>query len=98
MTSACLSPVQMQAFLAGKLDPEQEEAVIGHLDGCPRCERLAEALSDDDEARALAATAGHHHHENVGGTELNDLCRRLHALGMYGSVHDGSVHDESVHD
>jgi WD40 repeat protein/serine/threonine protein kinase len=88
MTSACVSSGQMRAFLAGQLDPAVEETVARHVDQCLRCERLATELSDDEEARELATAAGHAAGNVAAGREVQDLCRRLHALGMYDSVLD----------
>src|SRR5262245_18862985 len=88
MTSTCVSRGQMQAFLAGQLDPAEEEAVVRHVDDCPRCEQLAAELSDDSEARELAAASSQCARDVVVEPEVQDLCRRLHALGMYESVLD----------
>jgi serine/threonine protein kinase/WD40 repeat protein len=82
MSSACLSPARLTAFLVGDLDPEEDGAVAEHLEQCPACERMAAEFSDDLEARELAAAA---EGKSAAGNEpqVEDLCRRLHALGLY---------------
>src|SRR4051794_15768256 len=83
MGATGLSPEQMRAFLAGGLSSEEEETVSQHLDACTRCEELAAGLSDDGEARQLASIS--HGAKSVGldAPEIDDLRRRLHALGLF---------------
>ncbi len=83
MTTACLSPARLTAFLVGDLSPEEDRAVSEHLEECPVCERMAAEFTDDLEARELAAAAGGKPAVLANEPQVEDLCRRLHALGLY---------------
>ena len=92
MAEVCISSERMKAFLAGDLAASDEQAVVGHLESCPLCERLASEMSDDREVRKLAA--GH----NVPVVaapepEIEDLRRRLHALGLLAMAVDAGKTD-----
>ena len=82
MGLSCVSGDQMRAFLAGELGEYDESVVVEHLDDCPNCERLAAELSDDREARKLARVNRRVAVPTATTPEVDDLCRRLHALGM----------------
>src|SRR5688572_21154423 len=73
---------QMRAFLAGELCEYDEGAIAEHLDDCQQCERLAAELSDDRETRKLAHVNRLVAVPTAPTPEVDDLCRRLHALGM----------------
>ena len=82
MSLSCISRDRMEAFLAGALPPVDEAAVIGHVDGCRHCEQLAAELSDDVETRQLAALSRKRPDRTLAGPEMDDFCRRLHALSL----------------
>src|SRR5262245_27033815 len=82
MTASCLSSEQMRAFLSGSLANEEEGAIARHLEGCAHCERLAGELSDDREARQLARFSRQRVVATNAEPEVEDLRRRLHALGL----------------
>ena len=44
--SDCLSPDELQRFLAGTLSPEREATVSTHFEQCEDCQRLADAALD----------------------------------------------------
>ena len=83
MSPSCVSSAKLTAFLAGELTPDDDRAVAQHLDGCSHCEQLADELTDDREARELAAAAVGKQPAGANEPQLEDLCRRLHALGLY---------------
>ena len=43
--SACPDVLTLQACVDRELSPEQREAVLAHLAGCPRCARVAAGLA-----------------------------------------------------
>src|SRR5262245_40769346 len=88
MSLSCVSSEEMQAFLAGKLPPEREEAVGRHLEACASCEKIASELSDDRQARELAATTRRRTKHPSTAPEIDDLRRRLHALGLFAMAVD----------
>ncbi|HZN36377.1 MAG TPA: protein kinase, partial [Pirellulaceae bacterium] len=69
------------------------QRVAAHLDICPACERAAAELSDDQEARELAAAAGGQPAEPKPEPQVEDLCKRLVALGLYESALDEAEED-----
>src|SRR5262245_55500992 len=71
----------MRSFLAGSLAAEDEQAIARHLEERQSCERLAAELSDDREARELARDKRRAATNTAATAEMDDLCRRLHALG-----------------
>jgi WD40 repeat protein/serine/threonine protein kinase len=88
----CISSERMRAFLAGDLAASDEQAVVGHLESCPLCERLASEMSDDREVRKLAA--GHSLPiAEASEPEIEDLRRRLHALGLFAMAVDAAESD-----
>lgn len=86
MIGACHTPDSLRAFLAGQLAPDDEAALASHVEGCERCERQIEQLSDDGSARALLAE---HRRSAAARDELPpdvlELRERLHVLGWCGS-------------
>lgn len=83
MSAVCISPERMRSFLAGQLAEEEEESISQHLEGCERCDQLAAELSDDGEARQLASVSRRRTATAVAVPEIDDLRRRLHALGLF---------------
>ena len=82
--TACVSAADLRALLAGDLSPDVEAAVMGHLETCPSCERVALELSDDPPTRALLAE----HRRVAPGTDsesadLDEIRERLHVLGWF---------------
>jgi serine/threonine protein kinase/WD40 repeat protein len=86
MMGACHTPDSLRAFLAGELAPDAEAALASHVEGCDRCERQIEQLSDDGSARALLVE---HRRSAVARDDLPpeviELRQRLHVLGWCGS-------------
>lgn len=94
MSSSCVSQARLTAFLAGQLDADDDRVVAEHLDGCSRCEALAAELSDDREARKLAAAAeGKQPVAAKLEPQVEDLCRRIQALGLYELAAQKEIHD-----
>jgi eukaryotic-like serine/threonine-protein kinase len=95
MSLSCVSSEEMQAFLAGQLPPEREEAVAQHLESCASCEKTAAELSDDRQARELAATTRRTKHPST-APEIDDLRLRLHALGLFAMAVDKAEAERTV--
>jgi WD40 repeat protein/serine/threonine protein kinase len=96
MGATCLSPERMQAFLAGQLSVDEEESAGQHLEACADCERLAAELSDDGEARQMASVSRGAKSIRAGEDEIDDLRRRLHALGLFSIAEDNENFNDNA--
>jgi serine/threonine protein kinase len=52
----CPTSDELQQFLSGELQPEQETVTAAHFDHCERCQRLAEALLNEGLQKSTRAT------------------------------------------
>ncbi len=80
--TSCPSASHWRRLLAGQLDPEERQRLERHLEGCPACRQLTEALRGDTGAVATRADTNPEpdlgRSPNPGPRAPSDLLRALH--------------------
>jgi serine/threonine protein kinase/WD40 repeat protein len=95
-TTTCLSPDILRALLADELLAAEESLAAGHLSDCPDCQRLAEQLADDAQAREYQAEhrrARRPAVDDAPPAALEELRERMHVLGWFASNPGGASSD-----
>jgi serine/threonine protein kinase/WD40 repeat protein len=83
MSTPCLTPDELQRYLAGEAPSDQEDLVAEHLHHCPRCEGLVAQLSDDAETRQWRGEFDRAKQQDPPVPDLSEMRERLHRLGLF---------------
>ncbi len=74
--SPCPTTERLRELLAGRLDDEEREGIVAHLDRCETCPQLLDRICDDDESRSwrtLLSGAGPAAEPDIDGDFLRKL-------------------------